>query len=483
MLNLPNLTNLTDKEKDELILLLWEQNQLLMSKSAIFEAKIKQLEDQLAKNSRNSSKPPSSDGYKKPNPKSRRERGKYNQGGQKGHKGITLKQVRFADEVVIHAAKKCGQCGEQLGEAKKRDGEIRQVFDIPEIEIKVTEHRSYKRCCQHCGYVTAGQFPDGVKNATQYGPRIKSVMVYLSQYQLLPYGRLKELFKDLFKQTISEGTIANANREMYVKLDKIEGKIKGLLVKSGIMHADETGMRINKINHWLHVASTKYLTYYDVHRKRGREAADEIGILPAFEGILIHDHLKSYFKYASAHGLCNAHHLRELVFIQEQYQCQWAKQMEEFLVKTKKRVEHHYQKEGKVYSEKVLKGFYSKYKNIIYEGRLECPSAKGADPAKAGRVKESPARNLLNRLREFSKETLAFMFNPEVPFDNNQAERDIRMTKVKQKISGCFRSEMGAKMFCRIRGYISTMKKHGYGILEAIYNSFIKKRIPILTAV
>lgn len=479
MEKLPDLSRLTDSEKNTLITLLWEQNQLLRQKVAQLEARVKQLEDQIAKNSHNSSKPPSSDGYNKPkpNPKSRREKGNRNRGGQKGHSGTTLKRVKTPDHIVDHAALNCGQCGSGLKRAKEIGFDTRQVFDIPLLKINVTEHRSHKKCCNRCGFISAGEFPKGVYQSVQYGSRIKSLMVYMSQYQLLPYARLKEFFIDLFGQSISEGTLANTNQEMHAKLEKTEERIRNLLIKSSVLHADETGTRVDKKRYWLHVASTKNLTHYGVHVKRGSEAVEEIGLLPRYNGTLVHDHLKSYFKYGKKHSLCNAHHLRELTFIQERYNCKWAKDMEAFLLKTKKRVEDHHQETGQSLTEKELKRLFNKYKKIVSQGREECPRAEKPNELKKGRVKESDARNLLNRLREFGNATLAFMFDPKVPFDNNQAERDIRMTKVKQKISGCFRSENGAKTFCRVRGYVSTMKKNGISIITALHNAFTNKKI------
>lgn len=477
MEQLPDLTRLTDGEKNTLILLLWEQNQLLRHKVGELEARVKHLEDQIAKNSQNSSKPPSSDEFNKPNPKSRRETGKRNRGGQKGHSGTTLKKVDVPDHIVDHIASNCGRCGNTLKRAKEISCETRQVFDIPTLKINVTEHRAYRKCCNRCGSITAGTFPAEAYQAVQYGLRIKSLMVYMSQYQLLPYARLKEFFVDVFGQSISEGTLVNVNQEMHHKLENTEKKIRDLLIRSTVLHADETGMRVDKKRHWLHVASTKNLTHYYVHIKRGSEAVNAINLLPHFNGTLVHDHLKSYFKYGKSHALCNAHHLRELTFIQERYQCKWAKDMEIFLITTKNRVEAHYHETGKCLPEKELKRLHCRYKNIVSEGRAECPRAKKTALTKRGRLKESHARNLLNRLREFGVATLAFMFEPHIPFDNNQAERDIRMTKVKQKISGCFRSDAGAKVFCRVRGYVSTMKKNGVSILTALYNAFTNNEI------
>ncbi len=428
MEQLPDLTRLSEGEKNTLISLLWEQNQLLRQTIAQLEARVKHLEDRLAKNSQNSSKPPSSDGHSKPNPKSRREKGKRNRGGQKGHSGTTLKQVKTPDQIIDHIASNCGQCGNGLQRSKEVGCEIRQVFDTPVLKINITEHRSHKKCCGRCGHITAGTFPVEAYQAVQYGPRCKSLMVYMSQYQLLPYARLKEFFIDLFGQSISEGTLVNVNHEMHKKLEKTELKIRSLLIKSSSLHVDETGCKVDKKSYWLHVASTKKLTYYDVHIKRGTEAMNTIGLLPSYNGTLIHDHLKAYFKYGKNHSLCNAHHLRELTFIQERFQCKWAKEMETFLLSTKIRVESHYQETGKSLSEKELKRRYRQYKKIVSQGRIESPRAEKTVPAKKGRAKESVPRNLLNRLREFGGATLAFMFDPRIPFDNNQAERDIRMT-------------------------------------------------------
>ena len=477
MEKLPDLTRLTDCEKDTLISLLWEQNQLLRQKVGQLEARIKQLEDRLAKNSQNSSKPPSSDGYNKPSPKSRREKGKRSNGGQKGHLGTTLKKVKTPDHIIDHIASNCNGCGNSLKQAKVVNCETRQVFDIPVLKINVTEHRSHRKCCNNCGAITAGVFPGEACHSVQYGSHIKSLMVYMSQYQLLPYARLREFFNDLFGQTVSEGTLANVNNQMHNRLEKTEKRIEKLLIKSSVLHVDETSARVDKKRIWLHVASTRLLTHYGIHAKRGSEAVDAIGLLPNYNGTLVHDHLKSYFKYGKNHSLCNAHHLRELSFIQERYQCKWAKEMETFLLVTKKRVEARYEETGKTLSERELKRLYNKYKKIVSQGRIECPSAEKQTTTQKGRLKQSDARNLLNRLREFGGATLAFMFNPRVPFDNNQAERDIRMTKVKQKVSGCFRSEIGAKIFCRVRGYVSTMKKNGVGILAALYNAFTNKKI------
>jgi len=480
MEHLPDLKHLMHEEKDALILLLWKQNQLLQKQVYELKLKIKELENRLSKNSQNSSKPPSTDGFNKPNSKSLRPRGKNKQGGQKGHTGITLKQTATPDFIIEHRASHCGGCGKSLDHAPVTGCEKRQVFDIPVLKIQVTEHRSYKKTCCFCHTVSGGIFSVEAYQVVQYGPRIKTLMVYMSQFQLLPYGRLKEFFKDVFNQSVSTGTLVNTNREAFERLDSVEAKIKAKLAEAPILHVDETGCRVDKKTYWLHVASTRYLTYYGIHEKRGSKAAEAIGLLPAFKGTLVHDHLKSYFNYGKSHALCNAHHLRELIFVQERYDCAWAIEMKKHLLHTKHRVETYYQETGKRLSDQALKRRRSRYMNILANGKKECPRQYG-EGQKRGRAKQTEAYNLLERLRQFNMATLAFMYNPAIPFDNNQAERDIRMTKVKQKVGGCFRSQVGAQEFCRIRGFISTMRKNSVDILAAIFDVFINKPVFLAT--
>jgi transposase len=465
---LPDLSKLTESEKDRLLSLLWEQCRVLRSQIPKLEAQIKELKGRLSKNSQNSSKPPSSDNGNRPNPKSRREESGKKAGGQKGHAGHRLNPTDTPDHIVEYSVTHCEHCGENL-EKILGENDWRQVFDIPPLRIEVTEHRVQRKICTCCGHETQANFPKGISQLTQYGHRIRALMVYLNQYQLLPFHRLSDFFRDVFHQTISVGTFVNAKQKAYEKLSLMEEQIKSLLKNGNRLHVDETSLRVMKKRSWLHVASTGQLTYYDIHPKRGGEAMDEIGVLPDFKGILVHDHFKPYFHYGSGHSLCNAHHLRELTFVQEQENQEWAKKLERLLLKLKVRVEAHYQKTLGRFPDRILKGMRSRYMGILYRGRAECPLA--ASEKKRGRQKQSTSRNLLERLRKFNQCVLAFMYDPTLPFDNNQAERDIRMVKVQQKISGCYRSWQGIKAFCRIRGCLSTLRKNGLNLLATLENA------------
>lgn len=457
------ITNLTAEQKDQLILSQAQRIEKL-------EAKIEGLENRLSKNSSNSSKPPSSDGFNKPNPKSRRNKNKKKKkvGGQKGHIGKTLNQIPDPDFIEEYDPSHCWQCVHSLANEDRLTYESRQVFDLPPLDLDVTEHRAYKKCCRHCGATTKGQFPTEVTQPTQYGPKVKGLMIYMNQYQLLPFEREREFFFDIFKQSMSVGTIKAAIKSGFNHLAPAENHIKQQLIDASVLHSDETGFRVNKQSYWLHVNSTARLTFYAAHEKRGRIAMNDIGLLPAFKGKLVHDHLKSYFKFGASHSLCNAHHLRELTFVQERYQHQWAEKMETLLVQIKNAVEAHYADTCEPLPPDRLKRYRRRYMNILSQGRKECPHNTENSSGKRGRIKQTKARNLLDRLRQFNESTLAFMYDPEVPFDNNQAERDIRMMKVQQKISGCFRTTTGVNHFCRIRGYISTAKKQGVSVMHAL---------------
>lgn len=472
MMERPDLTKLTEQQKDNLILLLFDYIERL-------EARVKELEERLSKNSSNSSKPPSSDGYKKPDPKSLRNKNKKKKkvGGQVGHKGSTLKQTDNPKFIAHHDPAHCWLCKNSLLNKTRINYERRQVYDLPPLHFEVTEHRAYKKCCGHCGVITKANFPTDVTQSTQYGSKAKSLMIYMHQYQLLPFDRNREFFSDVFSQDISAATIASATEIGYTKLESSENHIKQQLINEKSLHVDETGFRVSKSLFWLHVASTNRLTFYASHKKRGSEAANEIDLLPKFNGILIHDHLKAYFQYAKQHSLCNAHHLRELTFVQENYKHKWAKEIEILLLNIKQAVELHYADTGNALSEKKLKRYRNRYMNILRRGDVECPRNYGDGEKRKAKVKQTTARNLLERLRRFNQSVLAFMYNPSVPFDNNQAERDLRMMKVQQKISGCFRTSDGIKRFCRIRGYISTAKKQGVNVLFALQQAMVGQAI------
>jgi transposase len=431
---------------------------------------VKALEEKLNKNSRNSNKPPSTDGFLKP--KSQRQRSSRPVGGQKGHPGNTLRMVDNPDHIITHRASRCNKCGSSLEETPATGYERRQVFDLPPIKVEVTEHRAESKICPHCGYLNKAPFPEEVQQPVQYGPRIKAIAVYLSQYQLLPYERTSELFADLFGHQLSQATLVNTNEACYEILEPVEEEIKRQVIASTVANFDETGMRTNGKGEWLHVASTENLTFYAVHPKRGEEAINAIGILPEFQGTAVHDAWESYFKYDCDHALCNAHHLRELTGILEQEKKEWPKEMIELLLEIKEAVDER-RAEADRLDPAQIEIFGARYDQIIEKGIAEDPPPIPEDkPRKRGRKKQSRAKNLLDRLKKHRRETLAFMYDFSVPFDNNQAERDIRMMKVQQKISGAFRSARGANIFCRIRGYISTLRKNSISVINALQATF-----------
>lgn len=435
--------------------------------------RIEKLEDQLAKNSRNSGKPPSSDGYEKPAPKSRRKRSGKKSGGQVGHPGSTLKMVAKADKFEVHPVQCCASCNANLKKEKVVEVEKRQVFDLPEVRIQVTEHQAEVKVCPKCQQRTQACFPLGVDHKTQYGKRIKGQMAYFHEHQLLPLERTQETFKDLYGQTIAEGTILLVCEELAKKVEPATEAIKKhLTYAEDVAGFDETGLRIESALHWLHVACTRWLTYYAVHKKRGKEAMDAIGILPNFTGRAIHDGFKTYFKYTNAkHGLCNQHHLRSFDFLKERHPQKWVTAMDELLLNIKAKVELAKEKSKTSLSPQAITDFSTQYDALLKQGFQKNPPPKIAGPVKRGRPKQSFARNLLDHLSDHKEAVLVFMVDFAVPFDNNQAERDIRMMKVRQKISGCFRSQHGAQIFCSVRGYISTARKNDQPVLQAIYDA------------
>jgi transposase len=436
---------------------------------AELKKRIKALEDRLNQDSTNSSKPPSTNWpVRKINLRKKTGR---SPGGQKGHKGHNLKMAETPDSIKVHNVSFCSGCGRSLKEIEPDGYKKRQVFDLPPIKIKVEEHRAEEKSCPHCGQLNRSCFPEGIDQPTQYGPHIKAYAVYLNQYQLLPYERIRELFLDLFGTGLSAGTIVNANRTCYGALKPVEDMIKDKITASGVVHFDETGLYTEQKRWWLHIASTDNLTYYGCHPKRGKAATDDIDILPNFSGIAIHDGWDTYFKYSCGHGLCNAHHLRELKGIEECYKQKWASDMSSLLVEIKEAVDERRIVADKL-EENEIDGFKDRYDKIIARGLTKNPVKKRDGPKKRGRIKQSKATNLLLRLKKYWEETLLFMYDFDVPFENNLAERDARMMKVQQKISGTFRSAEGARTFCRIRGYISTTRKNCLSVIDAIQSAF-----------
>jgi transposase len=451
-------------------------NLILKTENQELRAENQELKSRLSQNSQNSHKPPSSDGLKKAKRKGKntslRKKSGHSSGGQKGHKGSTLDMSNDPDRIENHPVHDCQGCGVSLEDIGATEELTRQSFDVELPVVKCTEHRAEVKVCPHCQHVNVGQFPDHVTQPVQYGTNIKSFLVYLNQYQFIPYGRVREMFKDIFGHSISEGTLSNTIETAYNRLGNYAEGLKEALKNVPILGHDETSLRVSGKLRWLHVACTEFLTYYGLHKNRGKEAMDEIGILPNFKGSLIHDCWLPYFDYGENHGLCNAHILRELVGIHESVEHKWSLQMEKLLLRIKKQVENN---RTANLSANQIASFERQYDSILQKGFKEELATRPPDPPpkqKRGRTKQTKAKNLLDRLDKHRRYVLAFMYDPEIPFDNNQSERDGRMMKVKQKISGCFRSEDGGKRFCRIRSYISTSRKNGQPVFEAIRGIF-----------
>ena len=415
------------------------------------------LANRLNLNSTNSSKPPSSDPNRKKQPK--RKTGKKS-GGQKGHVGSTLKKVDDPDKVELI---KIDRSALPPGKYRQVGFDTRQVFDI-DISRVVTEYRA-QILEDDNGNRFVASFPENVTKAVQYGTGLKAHSVYMSQFQLVPYNRIQDHFADQLHIPISEGSIFNFNKEAYRLLIDFESRAKDELAASNVAHADETGINIGGKGHWLHCLSNDSWTLYHPHERRGLDAMNDMGVLPRFDGILCHDHWKPYYRIDCTHALCNAHHVRELTRAWEQDAQQWAQKLKNLLETINRKVDDA----GGALDAKESEKYRRKYRNIIKQGEIECPEPiRPKKKGKRGRIKRSKSRNLLERLRDYEEDTLRFMDNELVPFSNNLSENDIRMTKVQQKISGCFRSTNGARIFCRVRSYLSTCRKQGIKSSEAL---------------
>lgn len=455
-----------------LIRFLVDENKALKDRVRYLEGKLNASDARLAANSQNSSKPPSSDGYQKaPTVSTRKPSGKR-PGGQPNHPSNTLKKVQQPDHIIIHEVNQCATCGTDLSQTEATPLESRQVYDLPPVKIEVTEHQITRKCCTHCGQTSQSQFPKEIPSAVQYGAGLQSFCTYLYTAHHLPYNRIQETIRDVYNHTISTGTIhqflIKASKRIGTSLENIQKH----LLQSPILHVDETGCRVDGHLTWVHVASNDRFTYYDVQEKRGKEAMDQIGLLPRYQGTLVHDHWKPYYQYFTKHILCNAHHLRELKALYELHQQKWAKEMIELLVRLKREVDE-FKSHDHIPKAFILES-YEQYCQVLKKGFQANPIPEKIGNAKP---KKTATQRLLHRLDKHCDEVLAFVRELNAPFDNNQAERDIRMVKLRQKISGCFRSFPGARLFCRLRSYLSTVKKQKIPLLEAIRQIFQMKPI------
>lgn len=435
---------------------------------------IKQLREQLGQNSRNSSWPPSRD-KSRPKPKSLRRKSKRKAGGQKGHQGHTLKFNPEPDVITRHRPEACQHCHQPFDE-KTAVVEVnkRQLLDLPPLHFITTEHQVETVQCEGCGQMTSAHFPENVTNPVQYGGGVKQLAVYLKSEQFIPYERLRQLLTDLFALPVTVGSLQNFVTQGAKAAEPVVEQSKQALIESDVAHADETGFYINGKRNWLHTVSTLYLTYFAPHQRRGSQATDEIDILPKFKGVLVHDAWSTYFKYQHLlHALCHAHHLRDLTAIVDNEGQRWASLMIAFLLAAKQLVEEVSLSGQTELSSQQLQRIDQLYSAILAIGFVENPLPETPPPKeKRGRRKKTKARNLLERFDKHKVAILRFIHDFKVPFDNNLAERDIRMMKVQQKVSGCFRSWDGAKQFCILRSYISTIRKQGLNVWDALGSLF-----------
>jgi transposase len=460
MTKMPDIKDLTPEQKDALIVDLVRR--------------LNELEAKLEKDSHNSSKPPSSDGPKR-KPKSLRGTSGARPGAQPGHKGKALKRVAQPDHIRIHPVTPvCDACGQWIESSRITvRAEGRQVIDLPPTRFEVTEHRVQIAQCR-CGKHHSGVFPAGVSQAVQYGPQVRAAVVYLTQYQQLPVARTAQALEDLFGLHVSTGTVQHSIDEAARLLRPAVDQIRQALHEQPVVHFDESCMRVGRTPHWLHIASTRALSWYGSHRKRGSEALDSFGILPGFTGIAVHDGWRPYAGYECDHALCNAHHLRELVFVLESTQQTWAQQMIDLLCQAKREVDLSVAS-GNTALDQSRQRYYARRSRTLIAQACRLNPQQAREPTRQerrGRIRQSFTCNLLRRLQKHAREVWRFITDHRVPFDNNQAERDIRMPKLKQKISGCFRSESGMQAFCTIRSYLATLRKQNRSLIDALASSF-----------
>jgi transposase len=458
----------TDEELEQLR----HENSALRDQVAMLSERISALEAQLAKDSHNSHLPPSSDRFQR-QPKSLRKKSGKQPGGQPGHAGNTLKLSEIPDLVIMHSVESCQHCQRDLSEVVSLHVERRQVIDLPPKRVLVIEHQAQQKCCPRCQQISLAAFPEDVRAPVQYGSAIGAVGVYLVQQQLLPYERACEVVEDLLGPSMSVGTLQGLIERCAQQLEPVEQQIKAALSRAEVLHQDETGLYVAGQRHWMHVSATEHLTHYAVHPKRGKEALDAIGILADFQGVSVHDGWGSYWQFLCQHALCNVHHLRDLTFLFEHQLQAWAGEMISLLLDIKAAVEQACAEGRASLHPLEVADWKAQYVALLEAGYQANPPDPPPEIGTKGRRKQSTARNLLDRLSKHQEAVLLFLDNFAVPFDNSLAERDLRMVKVQQKVSGCFRSEAFARAFCRIRGYLSTLRKQGLAVLTALEQALV----------
>jgi len=450
-------------EMIEMIEIPKQEYEALKGLVASLTAKVAELEARLNKNSKNSDKPPSSDGPRKSAVKNNRTPSGRTSGGQKGHEGKTLELRPNPDTVVELKPQEICACGGHII-VRTEDYTVRQVIDIAPVKVLTVEYRAHEGMCDTCAKVHKASFPQGIDNPASYGDQLSAIVTYLTAYQLLPLQRATELVADLFGTKVSQGLIVARGQEAYAKLSETEDRVKEEILASTVVNCDETGARVKGKTCWLHSAGTQNSTVYNIHEKRGKDAMEAMGILPRYTGTIVHDHWKSYYHYDQcSHAECNAHHLRHLKYLHEDLGEAWAGDMASLLLRIKKHVDL-----SKLFgADQLEQADIDTYERLYREILVQATAAFDTSPTQRKEV-----RRMINRMKEYEAETLLFMLDFEVPFTNNLAERDIRMPKTKQKISGGFRTEKGAKAFARIRGFISTTKKKRKNVLDGLIAVF-----------
>ena len=445
-------------EKEQLVNIIFA----VVEKVEILTARVEELEARLNTNSGNSSKPPSQDGYAKPTPKSLREPSGKKPGGQKGHKGNGLKLEREPDETIEHKAEVCQKCGAYIGDVACVCVATSNVIDF-EIEVKIVAHRQMETACPNCGYSNKGEMPQEASHSMAYGSGLRAFVVLLSNYVCVGMKKISNILGDVFRICISAGTVKNINSAFAENSKPILREIKERAVNSPIIHADESGMSVNGANWWLHNASTPELTYMTAHQKRGADGIDDNGVLTGYTGVVVHDFWSPYFKYDCIHAMCCAHLLRELNWVDENTKQTWAAKMRTLLCKMKIVKEDYIEADRVELSRYYITKFAREYAEIISLGDMETPH----NPFSR---KQSKSRNLLERFIDYKDEITLFAHDFNVPFDNNQAERDIRNVKVKQKVSGTFRSQEGLKNYADTYSVIGTATKQGLSVFKTLKN-------------
>lgn len=455
---------------EEELIELRQRNSLLEEQVKQLTEQVKRLQEQLAKNSQNSSLPPSSDRFvRQSKSRSLRSKSGKKRGGQAGHQGHTLQMSTEPTEVIpLAPVVRCQYCQADLTLCVAQSIEQRQVIDVPPPpRLQVRQYEAECKQCPHCQRVTCAPFPAGVNAPVQYGPRVSALAVYLMIQQLLPRRRTKEVLEDLLGVAVSEGTLTTLLKRAAGHLLPIEEQMKAALSRAKVIHQDETGLYVLGKRIWLHVTCTRSLTHYQVHDSRGHQALDDIGILANFHGTSVHDAWAAYFRYECTQSLCCVHILRELRFLSHELGLWWAAKMARLLLKMKRATDTAREEGRTSLSPPEVQAFRAAFLHLLAEGDDAHPRAP-TPAGKRGRAKQHPARNVLDRLRKHQDAVLAFLSDLAVPFDNNLAERDVRMVKVQQKVSGTFRSNDGAIFFARIRGYVSTLRKQGQPIYAAL---------------